>query len=256
MTRTFFVGGNWKCNGTSGSISSLCSAWSESTSNGAKYDGKPVQVVIGAPALYAITTKDLLPKGFEVALQNCWTGGSGAYTGEICAEMVADVGIKWVITGHSERRTLMGEDDSTVAEKTKYALGKGLSVIACIGEKLEEREAGETMAVNERQLAAIAADVGEDWSKVVIAYEPVWAIGTGKVATPEQAQEVHAGLRQWLADNVSAQVAESTRIIYGGSVKPKNANDLSKQPDIDGFLVGGASLKPDFVEVIDAYEQN
>ncbi len=246
------MGGNWKCNGTQASIAELCSAWKESTDNGAKYEGKPVDIVIGAPTLFAMSTASLLPSGFAVSLQNCWTGGMGAYTGEIAAEMLKDAGIEWVITGHSERRTLMHENDEIVAEKTKYALSQGLSVIACIGEKLEEREAGETMNVNTRQLAAIAAQV-EDWSRVVIAYEPVWAIGTGKVATPEQAQEVHASLRAWLSDNVSTEVAAATRIIYGGSVKPKNANDLASQADIDGFLVGGASLKPDFVEVIDAY---
>lgn len=253
MDRTFFVGGNWKCNGTSASIEALCAAWNESTDKGAKYDDKPVEIVIAAPALYAMQTASLLPKNFSVALQNVWTGAPGAYTGEIAAEMVADAGISWVLTGHSERRTIMGEDDETVATKTAYALSKGISVIACIGELLEEREAGNTMEVNTRQLSAIAAKV-TDWSSVVIAYEPVWAIGTGKVATPEQAQEVHAALRAWLSDNVSSDVAASTRIIYGGSVKPKNAKELGRQPDIDGFLVGGASLKPDFDQVIDAYE--
>ena len=252
MSRKFFVGGNWKCNGTLSSISELCTAWKESTQNGSKYDGAAVEIVIGAPSLFAMSTASLLPNGFAVALQNCWTGGMGAYTGETAAEMLKDAGIEWVITGHSERRTLMHENDEIVAEKTKYALSQGLSVVACIGEKLEEREAGETMNVNTRQLAAIAAQV-DDWTHVVIAYEPVWAIGTGKVATPEQAQEVHAGLREWLSEHVSPEVANSTRIIYGGSVKPKNANDLASQSDIDGFLVGGASLKPDFVEVIDAY---
>lgn len=253
MTRTFFVGGNWKCNGTTSSISSLCASWNESTTNGTKYDGKPVEIVIAPPALYALSTKDLLPSNFVVSLQNCYAA-TGAYTGEIAGDMIADTNIEWVILGHSERRTIFKESDETVAEKTAYALDKGISVIACIGELLEEREAGKTMEVNERQLSAIAAKV-TDWSKVVIAYEPVWAIGTGKVATPEQAQEVHAALRSWLSKNISADVAESTRIIYGGSVKPKNANDLATQKDIDGFLVGGASLKPDFIDVIDSYTQ-
>lgn len=166
--------------------------------------------------------------------------------------MIADMGIPWTITGHSERRTIFKETDQQVADKTAYAISKGVSVIACIGELLEERDAGKTLEVNERQLAAIADKV-TDWAKVVIAYEPVWAIGTGKVATPQQAQEVHDMLRQWLAKNVGAEVAATTRIIYGGSVKPKNANELAAQPDIDGFLVGGASLKPDFVDVIDSY---
>lgn len=257
MGRTFFVGGNWKCNGTTSSIKDLCAEWKSKTNNGSKYDDKPVQVVIAPPALYALPTKDLLPTNFQVALQNCWTGKPGAYTGEIAAEMLADTGIEWVIIGHSERRSLpiIKENDKTVAIKTAYALDQGIGVIACIGELLEEREAGNTMEVNQRQLATIAAHV-TDWSKVVIAYEPVWAIGTGKVATPQQAQEVHAFLRSWLTQNVGSEVADSIRIIYGGSVKPANAIDLARQPDIDGFLVGGASLKPDFISIIDAYTES
>lgn len=251
MTRTFFVGGNWKCNGTIKSITDLCASWKDSTDNGAKYSGKPVEIVIAPPAIYALTAKELMPANFQISLQTCYTA-TGAFTGEIAADMIADMAIPWVITGHSERRTIFKETDEEVAKKTAYAISKGISVIACIGELLEEREAGKTMEVNERQLSAIAATVS-DWSKVVIAYEPVWAIGTGKVATPEQAQEVHAALRTWLSTNVSADVAASTRIIYGGSVKPANANDLAAQADIDGFLVGGASLKPDFISIIDAY---
>lgn len=251
MTRTFFVGGNWKCNGTIKSITDLCASWKAATDNGAKYSGKPVEIVIAPPALYALTSKELLPANFKVSLQNCYTS-TGAFTGEIAADMIADLRIPWTITGHSERRTIFKESDEEVAEKTAYAISKDISVIACIGELLEEREAGKTMEVNERQISAIAAKV-TDWSKVVIAYEPVWAIGTGKVATPEQAQEVHHELRSWLASNVSDEVASAMRIIYGGSVKPKNARELAAQPDIDGFLVGGASLKPDFIDIIDSY---
>lgn len=206
--------------------------------------------------MYALPTAASLPANFSVALQNCWTGGGGAYTGEISADMLAAEGINWVVLGHSERRALeiVQETDETVATKTAYAISKGVKVIACIGETLEEREAGNTLSVNERQLKAIADKLSPaDWESVVVAYEPVWAIGTGKVATPEQAQEVHAFLRGWLSDNISPAVSEATRIIYGGSVKPANAKDLASQGDIDGFLVGGASLKPDFTEVIDSY---
>lgn len=255
-SRTFFVGGNWKCNGTLTSNAKLCESWNSATGKGAKYAGKPVEVVIAPTALHALTAKSQLPSGFAVALQNCWTGDVGAYTGEIAASMLADAGIEWVVLGHSERRSLeiVKESDDTVASKTAYAVSKGVKVIACIGEHLSEREAGKTLEVNQRQLAAIAGKLSEsDWNDVVIAYEPVWAIGTGKVATPEQAQEVHEALRAWLASNVSQGIADSTRIIYGGSVKPSNAKDLASQPDIDGFLVGGASLKPDFVEIIDSY---
>lgn len=256
MSRTFFVGGNWKCNGTTDTIDKLCSAWNGSTDNGAKYTGTPVEIVIAPPALYAVSTKAVLPSNFGLSLQDCYTG-TGAFTGEIAADMVADAGIPWVIIGHSERRSIFKESDQVVADKTQYAISKGVSVIACIGELLEERDAGKTMDVNERQLAAIAEKLSEsDWSKVVIAYEPVWAIGTGKVATPDQAQEVHEALRKWLAENVSEAVASEIRIIYGGSVKPSNANDLASKPDIDGFLVGGASLKPDFVKIIDSYQHS
>lgn len=253
MARKFFVGGNWKCNGSIKSIADLCASWKAATDNGAKYVGQPVEIVIAPPALYALTAKELLPANFKISVQNCYSA-TGAFTGEIAADMVADMGIQWTITGHSERRNTFKETDEEVAKKTAYAISKGVSVIACIGELLEEREAGKTMEVNERQISAIAAKV-TDWSKVVIAYEPVWAIGTGKVATPEQAQEVHHALRAWLAANVSDEVAASTRIIYGGSVKPKNATELAAQSDIDGFLVGGASLKPDFVDIIDSYSK-
>merc|ERR1712117_896737 len=155
------------------------------------------------------------------------------------------------LLGHSERRHVFGETDELIGEKVAFALEQGLNIIPCIGEKLEERQAGKTNDVCFKQLKAIADKVS-DWSKVVIAYEPVWAIGTGKTATPEQAQEVHELLRKWISANISAEVAASIRIIYGGSVTGGNCKELAKKPDIDGFLVGGASLKPEFVEIINA----
>ena len=151
--------------------------------------------------------------------------------------------------GHSERRHIFGESDALIGEKTKLALDHKLSVIACIGEKLEEREAGKTREVNERQLNAIREKV-EDWSNIVIAYEPVWAIGTGKTATPEQAQETHEEIREWLAKSLSKEAALKTRILYGGSVTDKNAAELISKKDVDGFLVGGASLKEAFGDII------
>ncbi len=165
--------------------------------------------------------------------------------------MLKDFGLNWVILGHSERRHVFGESDLDVANKVKMALDNDLSVMACIGEKLDEREAGQTDAVNARQLSAIREQV-EDWSNIVIAYEPVWAIGTGVTASPEQAQEAHDSLRGWLRSNVSAEAAEKTRILYGGSVTDKNAADLIQRPDIDGFLVGGASLKDAFKDIVSA----
>ncbi|KAF6023991.1 TPI1 [Bugula neritina] len=165
--------------------------------------------------------------------------------------MIKDIGLNWVIIGHSERRHVFGESNELIGEKVAHALSEGLSVIACIGEQLSEREAGNTNQVVFEQTEAISKHI-KDWSRVVLAYEPVWAIGTGKVATPDQAQEVHSDLRKWLSDNLSVDVALSTRIIYGGSVNAANCKDLAKQPDIDGFLVGGASLKPEFSEIINA----
>jgi triosephosphate isomerase len=143
------------------------------------------------------------------------------------------------------------ESDSFVAAKTKAALDGGLGVILCCGETLEQREADKTMDVVLAQLGAVAKEI-KDWSKIVVAYEPVWAIGTGKVATTEQAQEVHAGIRKWIKEALGEETAEKTRIIYGGSVSEKNCRDLAKEADIDGFLVGGASLKPAFVDIINA----
>ena len=184
-------------------------------------------------------------------MKNSWVRKGGAYTGEISAEMLVNLDIPWVILGHSERRQLLNESNEFVGDKVAYALSLGLKVIACIGETLEQREAGTTIAVVAEQTKAIAAKVS-NWDNVVLAYEPVWAIGTGKVASPAQAQEVHADLRKWIHDNVGAEVAASVRIIYGGSVNGANSKDLAVQPDIDGFLVGGASLKPEFIDIINA----
>jgi len=253
MARKFFVGGNWKCNGSRATISQIC----EEMNKGPSVADADVEVVVGVPCVFADYTREKLRKDWLIAGQNCWVGKGGAVTGELSAEMLKDAGIEWVILGHSERRHLpqIKESDETVAQKVAYAVSNGLKVMACIGELLEEREAGKTQEVNERQLKAIAAQLKEeDWSNIVIAYEPVWAIGTGKVATPEQAQEVHEQVRSWVADNVSPAVASAVRILYGGSVTAKNCKELGSKPDVDGFLVGGASLKPEFLDIVDAYK--
>ncbi len=180
--------------------------------------------------------------------------GFGAYTGEVSAQLLVDAGVRWTLTGHSERRVGFGgpgESSEVVAKKTAVAVQAGLSVIACIGEQLAERENGTTMDVCAAQLTPIAQALKvADWKKVVIAYEPVWAIGTGKVATPAQAEETHREIRAWIATHVSPFVAREVRIIYGGSVKGSNCKDLIACPNIDGFLVGGASLLPEFVNII------
>jgi triosephosphate isomerase (TIM) len=201
------------------------------------------EVVIAPPSLYLLLVREHLRPGLEVASQNVFDKPNGAFTGEISVSQLTDSGITWTILGHSERRTILGETDAVVASKTKVASTSGVGVIWCCGESLEQREAGKTIEVVSKQLEALAAEIS-DWSKIVIAYEPIWAIGTGKVASTQQAQEVHAAIRAWLKKEVSEKAAEETRILYGGSVTEKNCGELSKEPDIDGFLVGGASLKP------------
>ncbi|KXS20846.1 Triosephosphate isomerase [Gonapodya prolifera JEL478] len=251
MARKFIVGGNWKMNGSKALIKSLV----QETLNGASWDTSKIEVVVSPPAVYLDAVRQAAKPEIGVSAQNIYSERSGAYTGEISVDFLKELGVEWTILGHSERREYFKEADEFVGKKTAFAISNGLKVIACIGEKLHEREADQTTAVCFRQLKAIAdALTPQQWASVVIAYEPVWAIGTGKVATPEQAQEVHHAIRGWLAENVSAEVAEATRIQYGGSVNEKNCVELAKKPDIDGFLVGGASLKPEFVKIIVAGE--
>lgn len=211
------------------------------------------EIVIAPPSLYLIPLKDTVRSELQVSAQNCYFKDSGAFTGEISPAQLVDAGIPYVILGHSERRTLFHETSEFVAQKTKAALNATLKVILCVGETLPERETGQTAVVVQKQLQAVVDVLQEsDWSGVVIAYEPVWAIGTGKVATSAQAQEAHLDIRTFLSQAVSPAVAENTRIIYGGSVTAANCKELSTQPDVDGFLVGGASLKPEFVNIINA----
>ncbi|KAL9141018.1 hypothetical protein ABFS82_14G075200 [Erythranthe guttata] len=245
MGRKFFVGGNWKCNGTTEEVKKIVT-----TLNEAEVPSEDdVEVVVSPPFVFLPIVKTLLRSDFSIAAQNCWVRKGGAFTGEISVEMLLNLGVPWVILGHSERRLVLNESNDFVGDKVAYAVDQGLNVIACVGETLEQRESGSTMAVVASQTKSIAERVSS-WSNIVLAYEPVWAIGTGKVATPSQAQQVHLELRKWLNDNVGAQVAASTRIIYGGSVNGANCKELAMQPDVDGFLVGGASLKPEFVDII------
>lgn len=251
MVRKFFVGGNWKCNGTVEEVKKIVTLLNEAEVP----TEDVVEVVVSPPFVFLTLVKSLLRPDFQVAAQNCWVRRGGAFTGEISAEMLVNLRIPWVILGHSERRLLLNESNEFVADKVAYALSRGLKIIACVGETLEQRESGSTMAVVAAQTQSIADKV-QNWDNIVLAYEPVWAIGTGKVATPAQAQEVHSELRKWLRDNVGVEVASSTRIIYGGSVNGTNCRELAKQPDIDGFLVGGASLKPEFIDIINSVWPN
>lgn len=248
MARKFIVGGNWKCNPASAKeANSLLKDWKKGLPN---VDKSKVDVVICPPALWMSTlSQSIEGLGMEVCSQNVGKNDAGAFTGEWTAANLLDLGIKWTLIGHSERRTKYGETDADVAEKVAKCQDCGVSVILCIGETLDEREGGKTDEVNKRQLAAVIPKI-KDWDKIVIAYEPVWAIGTGKVATPDQAEETQAAIRAYLKSAVSADVADKVRIQYGGSVTPDNCAELITKPNIDGFLVGGASLKPSFMDIV------
>jgi triosephosphate isomerase (TIM) len=234
--RKYLIAGNWKLN--AGGAAGLKLAVDVAQAS----QGAAAEVVVAPPftALAAVAST-LEGSHVEVAAQNLYPKDSGAFTGEVSAPMLLEAGCKWVIIGHSERRQYFGETDELVREKVVAALAAGLKPIACIGETLPEREAGKTLEVCFRQLDAFAKVLLENPGLGVVAYEPVWAIGTGKVATPAQAQEVHEALRKRLAA-LSPELSEKTRLLYGGSVKADNAKELLGCPDIDGALVGGASL--------------
>jgi triosephosphate isomerase len=235
------VAGNWKMNGSRQSINELLDGILEGVS-----DVTNAEVAVCAPFVYLAQVSDKLQGSVVVwGSQNVNENDAGAYTGEVSGPMLNDFGCKYAIVGHSERRTIYGETDEQVASKFVAAQRHGLQPILCVGELLEEREQGVTNEVVSRQLDAVIAAAGiQAIADSVIAYEPVWAIGTGKTATPEQAQEVHAMIRAKLAE-LDADVAASVRILYGGSMKPSNAEELIGMPDIDGCLIGGASLKAD-----------
>jgi triosephosphate isomerase len=238
--RKRIVAGNWKMNKTRAETVALIAGIKTEVANLAA-----VEVVVGVPFTdLDVAGQALKGSAVLLAAQNVHWADKGAFTGEISAAMLKELGVTYVIIGHSERRQYFGETDETVNKRTKAALAAGLKPIVCVGETLAEREAGQTTTVVERQVrAGLAGLQGADWAKLVIAYEPVWAIGTGKTATTAQAQEVHAFIRQLLGTLAGAAVAATIRIQYGGSMKPDNAKDLMSQPDIDGGLIGGASLE-------------
>jgi triosephosphate isomerase (TIM) len=234
--RKYLIAGNWKLN--NGGAAGLKLA--EDVAKLSK--GVSAEVVVSPPFTALAAVASILDgTHVEVAGQNLFPKDSGAFTGEISAPMLLEAGCKWVILGHSERRQYFGETDASVKDKVIAAMAAGLKPIACIGETLPEREAGQTLEVCFRQLDAFAEVLLKNPGYGVIAYEPVWAIGTGKVASPAQAQEVHEAIRKRLA-GLSAELSEKTRVLYGGSVKADNAKELLGCPDIDGALVGGAAL--------------
>ena len=243
--RNRLVVANWKMNGSL----EANARWAEAF---LALEDAGCDAAVCAPSVYLSQMACLL-KGSSVALgaQDVNEFESGAYTGEVSARMLAEIGCSYVIVGHSERRALYGDTDDRVALKAKAALAAGIHPIVCVGETLEEREAGETIAVVSRQLEAVIGKVGaEDFARCTVAYEPVWAIGTGKVATTEQAQEVCAAIRACIGEIYDEATAEAIRIQYGGSVSAASAPELFAQANIDGGLVGGASLKPDFGKIV------
>lgn len=236
------IAGNWKMNTNAKSAFALAKSVSEASPGYGAVD-----LLVCPPSVYLTAVRDAVAGGtVAYGAQNMYHEKNGAFTGEISAEMLKDVGATFVILGHSERRHIMGETDEAVNKKTLAAHVAGLTPIVCVGELLKEREAGQTADVIRRQFDGSMAGLSAPlMAATVIAYEPVWAIGTGKVATPEQAEEAHADLRKLIADRYNAETAEAVRILYGGSVKPDNAVELLSRPNVDGFLVGGASLKAD-----------
>ena len=247
--RGYLVAGNWKMNGSDAANAALV----DGILSG-KTDSDTVDLLVCPPYPYlAAVAARLQGSGVALGAQNLSEQASGAYTGEVAGSMLRDVGCEYVIVGHSERRALYGESSADVAAKFTAALDNGLRPILCVGETLEQREAGKTSDVIDEQLNAVLDTAGvEPFGNAIIAYEPVWAIGTGVTASPEQAQEVHAHIRGALAAR-DPQAAERTKILYGGSVKGDNAAGLFAKPDIDGGLIGGASLKSeDFLAIANA----
>jgi triosephosphate isomerase len=246
--RKSFIAGNWKMHTNTIQAQELAKSLALST-------GKDVDVAVIPPAVYlSVVSAALHGSNIRLGARNMHPEQSGAYTGELSGTMLKDVGCRYVLCGHSERRTLFGESSEWIGVKVAAAFDAGLLPILCIGETLEERDAGQVAKVLVHQLdRGLAKLNGQQVTQTTVAYEPVWAIGTGRTASPEQAQDAHRMIRTRLAESFGTEVAESIRIQYGGSVKPHNASDLLSQPDIDGALVGGASLTAEsFAAIITA----
>jgi triosephosphate isomerase len=248
--RRFLIAGNWKMNLSR----TQCVSLAQAIATGCPQSGR-TEVAVFPPAVY-LEAVLAAATGLMVGAQTVSEYADGAYTGEISCAMLRDLEVASVILGHSERRNLLGETSAQVNRKTLAALAAGLQPIVCVGELLEQRQAGQTdQVVLEQCTSSLAELTAEQMLQTVIAYEPVWAIGTGQVATPAQAEAVHATIRQWLEGRFSPVVASKVRILYGGSVKPDNASELLAQSNIDGALVGGASLKADsFLGIVAAAE--
>ena len=254
--RQNLVAGNWKMNLTYPEGQALVSEITTLAGPALTAPGAPV-VVLCVPAPYLTGTRQHLPEGggFHLGAQNCHQKESGAFTGEVSARMLASVGCEYVILGHSERRQYFHETDDLLAQKLRAVLAAGLKPIFCVGESLETREADETFEYIGKQLTdGLFHLSNEEFTQVVVAYEPIWAIGTGRTATSAQAQEVHAFIRERIARAYNAEAALNTTILYGGSANAQNAKELFAQPDVDGGLIGGAALKAaDFTMIIESF---
>ncbi len=250
--RKHIVAGNWKMNKNATETKALLS--DVKSSLGQLNSSKRIIVAPPYTSLFVAkeSAKDSL---LEVAAQNMHQSNSGAFTGEISADMLIDIGVNIVILGHSERRAYFGENDEILREKVNTALANGLEIIFCFGELLEDRIANNHFHVVEQQLTNVLFHLKEDdWKKIILAYEPVWAIGTGETATPDQAQEMHQFIRKLITKQYSDSLANEVSILYGGSVKPSNAKEIFSKPDVDGGLIGGASLQAgDFMAIVDAF---
>lgn len=246
-SRKLLYGGNWKCNGDKGFLQTF-----DSTLKSLTVENDKAEVVVFPTSLLLKEVREKYDH-IRVGSQNVSQFGNGAYTGELSPELLKDIGITTTLIGHSERRLYFGDDEQTISAKIKNAEKNGMFIVLCIGENLQQRESNQTMDVVFKQLETVKTSI-VNWSNLAIAYEPVWAIGTGKTASPEQAEEVHAEIRKWLEQSISKEVANQTRIIYGGSVTKDNCEALIKKTNIDGFLVGGASLKADFKIIVDSYK--
>lgn len=252
-TRRPLVGGNWKMNLHTNEARALASALVSDLSPALQ----KADVILFPAFPYLPTVNDVLrSSGSSILLgaQDCYPAANGAFTGEVSLSMLKDVGCSVVLVGHSERRHVLGESDVFINAKVRAALAAEMQVMLCVGEKIEQREAGQTDAINAAQVCyGLAGVTAEQMARVSIAYEPVWAIGTGKTATAADAQAAHVAIRRVLAGMFGEAIAQSTLILYGGSVKPDNAAELCAQPDIDGGLIGGASLKAaDFAAIVNA----
>ncbi|VTZ70020.1 triosephosphate isomerase, putative [Plasmodium chabaudi chabaudi] len=244
MARKYFVSANWKCNGTKDSIKTLADSF-----NTVDFDPSKLDVVVFPVSVHYDLARNLLNKKIGTGIQNVSKFGNGSYTGEVSAEIAKNLDIEYVLIGHFERRKYFHETDEDVREKLQQAIKHNLKAVVCFGESLEQRESNKTIEVITKQVKAFV-DLIENFDNVILAYEPIWAIGTGKTATPEQAQEVHKEIRKIVKEICGEAQANKIRILYGGSVSVENCTSLIKQEDIDGFLVGTSSLKTSFTEII------